>query len=253
MLRSCFFVVSLCVVVFPQTASAWAQVVLIADRDNTLYETEMDAGEVQNEFSNGVGNFLFAGRTNFEAGFRLRRGLIRFDLSSLPAGSEVLYAKLILYQSKAPPGAFPITISLHRVMEDWGEGASKGIVAEGQGAPAQPGDATWFHRFYDTATWTVPGGSFAASASASATVGATLIDYSWNCTSPLVNDVQSWLDNESTNFGWIINGGEEGAGTARRFNSSNNGQAETRPRLSVVYRPPGYIFVDGFESKAACE
>jgi hypothetical protein len=251
--RACLLLAGLFAVAAPHTASAWQEVVLVADRDNTLYETEMDAGEVQNEFSNGAGSFLFAGRTNFDAVFRLRRGLIRFDLSTLPAGSEILSAELTLYQSNVPPGAFPITVSLHRVLQDWGEGAADGIGPEGQGAPAQPGDATWFHRFYDTATWTDPGGTFAISASASATVGAALGDYSWNCTSGLVGDIQAWVDDSNASFGWIVIGGEEGGGTARRFNSTNNAQLETRPRLRVVYRSPEFVFADGFESAVLCE
>jgi len=54
----------------------------------------------------------------------------------------------------------------------------------------------------------------------------------WTCTSGLVTDFQSWVDHNAMNFGWII----EGGGTARRFISRNDAQAETRPRLRVVYR-----------------
>lgn len=243
----------LVVTVIPSTASAWPEVQLIADRDNTLYQTEMDVGEVQNEFSNGAGSFLFAGRTNLDAGFRLRRGLIRFDLSVLPVGTEVLSAELTLYQSNVPPGAFPLSVSLHRVLEEWGEGASDGIGPEGQGAPAQTGDATWFHRLYNTELWADEGGTFTASASASSTIGPTLGDYSWTCTTGLLADIQAWLDNNESNFGWIILGGEEGGGTARRFNSRSNSQTDTRPRLRVVYRVPDVVYADGFETPETCD
>ncbi len=235
------------------TASADSTVLLIADRDNTLYETVMGAGEAQNEFGNGAGSFLFAGRTRLDAGFRLRRGVLRFDLTDLPTDAEILSAELTLYQSSVSPGAFPVMVSLHRLLEEWGEGASDGVGPEGQGALAQPGDATWLHRFYNTATWTEEGGSFEAIATASTTVGLTLGDYSWTCSSSMVADLQAWLDNSAVNFGWIVIGGEAGGGTARRFNSRENLEVETRPRLRVVYRSPDEVYADGFETPQACE
>jgi hypothetical protein len=234
-------------------AVAQQELVLVSDRDNTLYETDADTNEVQNEFSNGAGSFLFAGRTRIDAGFRLRRGLLRFDLQAVPAGSTILFAELTLYQSSVPQGAFPVTASLHRVLEEWGEGASDAIPPEGQGALALPGDATWYQRVYDTLDWTNEGGTFSALASAAATLGLELEDHTWTCTPDLVADVQAWVDDSDLNFGWIIIGGEEGGGSARRFNSRENNQAETRPRLRVIYRTPEQVFADGFESQPVCD
>jgi hypothetical protein len=228
------------------------ELVLQADLDNTLYETDMDTEVVQNEFSNGAGSFLFAGRTQIDAGFRLRRGLLRFDLSALPAGARIVSAELTLYQSNTAPSAFPVEISLHRALEQWGEGASDGIGPEGQGAPAQAGDATWFHRLYDTAEWSEAGGSFTAPASASTTFGPALSDYTFACTTGLVDDINTWIANSSTNFGWVIVGEEDGGGTARRFNSRSHGDEETRPRLRLVYQPVELIHSDGFETLDAC-
>jgi hypothetical protein len=236
----------------PLIAAELPELVLMAEIDNTMYETEMDTELVQNEFSNGAGSFLFAGRTSIDAGFRLRRGLIRFDLSALPADAEIVSAELTLYQSNSAPGAFPVTVSLHRALEAWGEGGSDGIGPEGQGAPAQSGDATWFHRLYDTDAWTDEGGTFTATASASTTVGPALGDYNWDCSAGLLDDVTTWLSDSATNFGWIIIGNEDGGGTARRFNSRSNNDEETRPRLRVVYRTPEWVFMDGFETPGVC-
>jgi hypothetical protein len=222
---------------------------MVADRDNTVYETTMGL----DEFSNGAGSYLFSGRTNLDAGFRLRRGLVRFDLSAIPPGSEIVAAEVTLYQSHVSPNAIPVSINLHRVLEEWGEGASDGIGPEGQGAPAQPGDATWFHRFYNTATWTDEGGTFTPTSSAATTVGMSLEDYVWACSSGLVSDIQAWVADSAANFGWIIIGNEDGAGTVRRFNSRSNTQAETQPRLRVVYRSADEVYTDGFESPLICD
>ena len=54
---------------------------LVASRDNTLYESSTGS------LSNGSGTYLFAGRTDVSS--ELRRGLLYFDLSSIPAGSNV--------------------------------------------------------------------------------------------------------------------------------------------------------------------
>ena len=52
-------------------------------------------------------------------------------------------------RSKSQP-----TIELHKLMVDWGEGASNANGKEGQGAPATTNDATWRHRFYGATFWT---------------------------------------------------------------------------------------------------
>jgi hypothetical protein len=62
-------------------AASAATVTLAPSKDNTLIETSPAVGEL----SNGQGA-IFAGRTNQAAGSSLRRGLMAFDLSSLPAG-----------------------------------------------------------------------------------------------------------------------------------------------------------------------
>jgi hypothetical protein len=50
-----------------------------------------------------------------------------------------------------------------------------------------------------------------------------------------VADVQGWLTNPSTNFGWIIIGNEGGTGTSKRFDSRENDTTANRPQLTVNY------------------
>lgn len=106
-------------------------VTLTPAKDNTLY------GGAQT-FSNGKGSFFFAGRTALDS---ISRAVIQFDVgSAIPAGSTITSASLRLYMSKTISGDQPV--SLHKLSRDWGEGNSDAIGEEGQGAPAQPGDAT---------------------------------------------------------------------------------------------------------------
>ena len=227
---------------------AWDRIELPPDRDNTLYETPEGADEL----SNGAGDFLFAGRAGLDAGFRLRRALLHFDVSAIPAGATIRHVELVLHQSKAAPGSPPADMGLYRALQAWGEGGSEGIGAEGQGNLAAAGDATWYHRIWPDFLWDAAGGSFAAMASGSTTVGQILGSYTWSCTATLVADVQAWLDAPATNFGWVLAGGEEAGYSAHRFNSREHFTPAERPMLRIEYQPPGTVLADGFEDPKTC-
>ena len=151
------------------SAVALETVVLEVSQDNTLYETAIDdGGDQQLEMSNGAGSYLFSGRTGIDAGFKLRRALLKFDLASrLPADAEIVFAELTIYQSKSAPDSAAVNMGLHRVLMAWGEGESDAFGAEGQGNFAKPGDATWHHRFYPDDLWDTAGGNYVGTASTS--------------------------------------------------------------------------------------
>ena len=238
-----------------QSASLAAQnrVELIPSQDNTLYQSLIDQPEQQNELSNGAGNFFFAGRTGIDAGFRLRRGLLQFDLESvLPADAIIVAAHVTIYQSRAAPGSPPASMGLHRVLQAWGEGDSQGIGPEGQGNFAQPGDATWHHRIFPDELWDTEGGHFVSTPSVVTTVGQTLQAYVWACGPGLLADLQFWLDNPEQNFGWALVGGEVSGTSAHRFVSKDNGNPEQWPVLVIYYAAADSLIIDGFENPVGC-
>ena len=196
-------------------------VTLLPARDNTLYESDLGT------ISNGAGEHLFAGHT--QKG-EARRALLAFDLSGIPPGATVLSATLTLTLSKTIAGETPV--SLHAVQADWGEGDSDALGDEGAGALAAPGDATWLHAFYDTATWAAPGGDFAAVPSATTAVGGAGV-YAWSSPA-LAADVAAWLADPASNHGWALLGDETAAATAKRFDSRESAP-DRRPRLAVTY------------------
>jgi hypothetical protein len=209
------------------SGSASADTVTIGPaRDNTLYQ------ELTGTISNGAGAYFFAGQAA-----AIRRGLVAFDIAhAVPSGATIEAVTLTLHCSRRPAGEPDVAITVHRVLADWGEGGSDAGAPGGGGAPAAAGDATWIHTFFDTAFWTNPGGDFVATASASQMVGDTG-DYVWASTPELVADVQGWLDNPATSFGWMLRGAE-GAGTnSRRFDAQENSVAAFRPRLQIDYTP----------------
>ena len=207
-------------------------VTLTPSKDNTIYEP-LTGVFVLN--SNGRGSHIFAG--NNSGGFA-RRALIAFDVGEqIPAEAIIVDATLRLHMSRTT--APEQTIEVHRLLRNWGEGASDGSTVnlqEGQGAPTQQGDANWIHRVFDTETWKAPGGDFSDTESAGASVGG-VGDYTWN-SKQLTADVQMWVDDPSSNFGWIVIGKESINKTTKRFDSRENATEANRPRLQVTFTVP---------------
>jgi flagellar hook capping protein FlgD len=190
--------------------------------DNTLFE------DTSGSLSNGAGPVLFAG--NNGQGLA-RRALVRFDVAAgVPAGAQIEGVELTLHVSNAP-NAILRTFSLHRVLEDWGEGTSS--TTSGSGAPATANDATWTNTFWPDQLWESIGGSFAPAASASQTVGDVGL-YTWT-DAVMVADVQTWLDQPAANFGWLVMSDEVTLNTARRFDSRENDVVANRPTLRITY------------------
>jgi len=198
-----------------------------AAADNTLYESTTGGN------SNGNGTAMFAGRNSGTVG-SIRRAVLRFDLSGIPAGSVVTDVSLQLYDSAA--NVDNAVVSMHVLANSWGEGRSAATGGQGSGAPAQGGDATWLHRFSTGTLWNTPGGDFAVLPSAQTTVGGAGF-YNWSG-SGLVSDVQQFLLNPSLNFGWLLRGDESVASSAKRFGTREEPIVEQRPVLTVTFQVP---------------
>ncbi|MDX2130873.1 MAG: DNRLRE domain-containing protein [Planctomycetota bacterium] len=183
--------------------------------------------------ANGQGLGLFVGQTGADF---TRRALVRFDLSSIPAGSTINSVSFAMNLTRAQSGSY--AVALHRLTAGWNEGPSHVGNDNGQGSFAQTGDVTWTHRTFGAGPlWTTPGGDFVEQASASRTIGTALTAYTWTSTPLLVADVQAWLDAPATNFGWIIRGSETQFMSARRFASGEFSSPAQRPRITIDYTP----------------
>ena len=204
------------------TVSGTSTISFSPQRDNTLYE------DPTGQLSNGQGIYFFDGKTGANL---LRRGLIAFDLTSIPANATITDASLSMFLSMTQ--GTPAAVSLSKVLQDWGEGASDAGDPGGQGAQAAAGDATWLHTFYNLGFWATPGGDFSPTISASTTVSTVNTTYTWSG-SGLIADVQAWVSNPTGNFGWVIRGNEIDTGSAQRFNSGEN--SSNPPQLTVTYQ-----------------
>jgi spore coat protein A, manganese oxidase len=230
-------------------------VTLNPSKDSTLYEPIAPSFT---DMSDGKGMTMFTGRVKDAdadpgSGTRpaLRRAVLAFDIAgNIPAGATINSVQLTLYADKVGTTT-SYNVDLLRLLADWGEGTSDtGNSKQGQGELPTPCDATWHHRFYTgcatgTLFWSLPGGDYSLTISATKAV-ANVGFYTWGSTSGLVSDVQSWLNNPSQNFGWIIRSYESSGPpyvvqTTKRFATRENtgitNGVPWKPRLVVDYTP----------------
>ncbi len=211
------------------TALSQAQttITVSATQDNTIY------GETTNN-SNGAGQHFTAGVTQ---GGSIRRGLLRFDLAAVPAGATITDVSLRLVVDRTVTGTQ--NMFLQRLLQAWGEGASEALgTASGIGITAAVNDATWACSFANgsggcNTAWSTAGGSFTATPSATTAVTGVGA-YTWTG-SQAISDVQQWVNNSSSNFGWVIRPDEAASGSAKRFVSRTNVTVADRPALTITY------------------
>ena len=203
-----------------------ATVTLTSVADTSLFETTPDGNLGASDLASGT----------TEKGLK-SRALIQFDLTGeVPANATITAVTLTMRVTKAPPSGVASTFGLHRVLQDWGEGSKTGTI----GDPATAGEATWNARIFPATRWSAPGAAapadYAAKTSASRLV-AGVGNSTFASTPDLVADVQAWLVNPASNFGWIlISQSENTPGTARRFGSSED--PGTAPILVIEYTLP---------------
>ena len=190
-------------------------------------------------FENSPGNNL--GRVNFmpvglTSEGKIGRGLLKFDLSTIPPGATVTSASLRLTATR---GRDNHILDLHRFLVPWTEGIGAGSPSGGGsiGTAARPGEPTWNHRQHNIVPWQSPGSGagsdYEETASAFVTVDA---NKAFSFQSPaMISDLQAWIQNPESNHGWLIKARDESTddGSARRYSSRE--AASGAPLLTVTY------------------
>ena len=174
--------------------------------------------------------------------------LLRFDLSSIPANSEIISATLALYNAtdacytgncNAPPVR---RIKLYQVLQDWDEGNQVESPIDAAGKHGATGDNA-FDYYAGEGTdvpWHARGMEAGTDYASTETSYADVTDpgwYEWDVTEL----VRAWVRGEQPNYGLVLRdatGWEEQNTDWRNFWSSQYG-ADTalRPKLTVVYNP----------------
>lgn len=138
--------------------------------------------------------------------FGNERSFVVFDLSScaIPAATDVTSATLSLYLSSAPSSSR--TYAVRRVTAAWGE---------------------------TTLTWNDQPSVAGSNTGTTSTGTASGVTLSWTVTA----DVQAFVSQTATNYGWRVADNSEGSLTSVRgiFSAREHGTSSQRPQLSVTY------------------
>ena len=171
---------------------------------------------------NGSLSELVMGTMGPAASFAHNRGLVKFDLSSIPTNAVIDSVALQLTVNKTASVGAASFFHLHTVKVPWTESAS-----------------TWFVRSAGQ-NWAAPGGApgtdYAEDSSGNSFIGGTG-SATFESTTGLVADVTSWLNLPASNNGWLIKTENESVEkTAGRFGAREN--PNTSPQLTVQYTVP---------------
>jgi hypothetical protein len=164
-----------------------------------------------------------------------RRALIRFNLAGQIPTNATIQSVSLTMKVVAIPATTPAssTFALHRLLVDWGEGAGTGT----SGSPARNGEATWRGRFYPQTLWNASGAAavtdFSTAVSGSVFIG-SVGSYTFSSTPQMVDDVQGWLTNSQSNFGWLLlSQSERTSFSVRRFAARED--VLNAPSLKIQY------------------
>lgn len=146
--------------------------------------------------------------------------LIQFDLSTIPAEAEIISAQLELKQTATSSAEADAVISVHRIMQSWGEGTKSG---------SEPADGATWNTTDGSLNWDGGGGSYDATAIASIVITSALVIRNWDISSL----VQNWHNGLYVNEGVLL----KGSGTVYvSFASKEDVTVANRPKLSISYR-----------------
>lgn len=181
--------------------------------------------------------FNFGGSTAIGAGAGsggtiVYRGLIQFDISSIPANKRIVSAKLILRPTSVSSST-GYNIGVHRGLVAWFEGVRDGSAPSG----GQDGSTWNLRNANGSVAWS--GGAGGGSGTDRATVATDVVsvsvagvDYEWDVT----DDVEDWYLGLASNFGWWIVSESEGvANSLKTIASASNATTSFRPVLVVWY------------------
>lgn len=226
-------------------------VILPALNDATIY-----LGNTSNSTS---GPGMFIGDDSGGAS-TAKRGLIEFNIAGgIPAGSTINSASLTLYLGQVAGSGggggdqTARTIELHKLTSSWHGGTNGATGFPGSatnhfgglpsaGFPANSGDPTWAYSSFNTAAWNTAGGDFSSTVSGSTLVSQNLDQaYTWS-SSQMASDVKSWLDDPSTNDGWLLRNTDETDTKTFRAFFTREGAAEQNlpneaPVLTIDFTP----------------
>lgn len=194
--------------------------------DTTGIDTHIDNSAPT---TNKDGTDLRTGENN--TGAIVYRTLIKFDLSSIPAGSTVISATLSLW-TEIDRSTNTRSVDLFRMIQSWTEAG-----------------ATW-NTYNGSNNWPGGAGAFGAADCDNGVVWATKsltgtesvdTEFQWSFSATGITELQKMINGTYTNNGWMLKTQTE-SDDAWIFHDSGDGTSGYRPKLVIEYTPPSGFF-----------
>lgn len=143
------------------------------------------------------------------------RALLRFNLSSIPANSDILRSRLALWFDEDTNDE-PIDIEAHALTRGFTQ------------------DATW-NTYNGTNSWTIPGGDFSSELGGETKIYNSYKEYwvDWGFTPT----VEKWVREPDTNDGILLKAANEEKAGYDTFFQADNGLGAPEPNMEVEYEP----------------
>jgi hypothetical protein len=199
-----------------------------SDFTGVTFDTQLDSINTNGNF--GAEPEFFCASGNTQTQVPLRIGLLRFDLSAIPAGATVVSASLELWTGNDPLDAQDGAVAqLRAVLEEWTEGNAMDGAA----------GAANFNQRKQGVSWATPGARPPSSANATVVAELTATEQfsPYAVALPTVL-VQTWVDLPLTNFGLACSILVASGDSDVDFKASESDQLDRRPELTITYRAP---------------
>src|SRR5882724_6273685 len=177
----------------------------------------------------GSATMVVAGALGASAGFEIRRALFQFNLQrQIPASSTINSVTLrVSVVFKLPLSPASSNFDLRRMLQPWAEN-----------------EVTWNSRLSGV-QWDTPGASApsdGAGVASSSVLVVGLGNYTFPSTPALVADVQAWVNDPTSSFGWLLLSEKETTPrTARHFATRED--SVHSPQLVINFTPPSPLAI----------
>jgi hypothetical protein len=202
----------------------------LVDPTLTLQPGAADGVDTYIEQNSANANFGVATtiRAGLGAAGTVRRGLLKIDISSLPAAVTLTAASLTVHCANELSST-DYSVGAHRAITAFFEGIRNGAT------PSEDGSTWNFRNHNGSVAWAGGAGGAAGSdwtATATDTKSITGVgDFVFN----VLADVQAWYGG-ATNLGWwLVNASEGTANSRKDFDSSDGATSGDRPELAITY------------------